>query len=86
MILIGRDAALIRDRLASTNVPLFGADTMEAAVRLAANHAVAGDAVLMSPACASFDMYRNYEHRAEAFHAAVLELAHERGVQLEESA
>ena len=86
VILIGRDAALIRDRLASTNVPLFGADTMEAAVRLAANHAVAGDAVLMSPACASFDMYRNYEHRAEAFHAAVLELAHERGVQLEESA
>jgi UDP-N-acetylmuramoylalanine--D-glutamate ligase len=42
-----------------------------------------GDAVLMSPACASFDMFRNYEHRAEVFRAAVQALADEAGAPLE---
>jgi UDP-N-acetylmuramoylalanine--D-glutamate ligase len=44
---------------------------MEEAVTLATQHAQEGDAVLMSPACASFDMFRNYPHRAEVFRAAV---------------
>jgi UDP-N-acetylmuramoylalanine--D-glutamate ligase len=44
---------------------------MDEAVRIATDHAQAGDAVLMSPACASFDMYKNYLHRAETFIAAV---------------
>jgi UDP-N-acetylmuramoylalanine--D-glutamate ligase len=43
-------------------------------VRISTAHAKADDAVLMSPACASFDMYRNYLHRAEAFIAAVKRL------------
>jgi UDP-N-acetylmuramoylalanine--D-glutamate ligase len=50
---------------------------MDSAVRFCAGHAVAGDAVLLSPACASLDMYRNYAHRAEAFVAAVQSLAGE---------
>jgi UDP-N-acetylmuramoylalanine--D-glutamate ligase len=56
---------------------------MEEAVRVATQRAHAGDAVLMSPACASFDMFRNYPHRAEVFRAAVHTLADEAGVVLE---
>jgi len=49
-------------------------------VQVARGHAQSGDAVLMSPACASFDMFKNYEHRAEVFVKAVRELALEEGV------
>jgi UDP-N-acetylmuramoylalanine--D-glutamate ligase len=59
---------------------------MEEAVSLAAQHTRPGDAVLMSPACASFDMFKNYPHRAEVFRAAVRALADEAGAQLEGSA
>ncbi|HWV18031.1 MAG TPA: UDP-N-acetylmuramoyl-L-alanine--D-glutamate ligase, partial [Rhodocyclaceae bacterium] len=55
-------------------VPLLAAEDMPAAVRLAARMAEPGDAVLLSPACASLDMFKNYAHRAEVFIAAVHEL------------
>ena len=71
VVLIGRDAGAIRSVLASCGVPLLQATDMLEAVRNAASAALPGDAVLLSPACASFDMYRNYVHRAEAFSAAV---------------
>ena len=51
-------------------MPLVDADSMADAVRQARQCARSGDAVLMSPACASLDMFRNYEHRAEVFRAA----------------
>ena len=79
VVLIGRDAGLLREALAPTGVPLLDAASMEDAVEKAARQAVAGDAVLMSPACASFDMFRNYPHRSEVFVAAVKNLAHEAG-------
>ena len=79
VVLIGRDAGLIREALATTGVPLIDATSMEDAVAKAASQAHAGDAVLMSPACASFDMFRNYPHRSEVFNAAVRDLAHEAG-------
>ncbi|NPT51166.1 UDP-N-acetylmuramoyl-L-alanine--D-glutamate ligase [Ralstonia sp. 3N] len=82
VILIGRDAPLIREALANTGVALIDAPTLEAAVQEAAAHAQPGDAVLLSPACASFDMFRNYEHRAQVFHEAVVALAADRGVLL----
>jgi UDP-N-acetylmuramoylalanine--D-glutamate ligase len=47
---------------------------MDEAVRIACANAQGGDAVLLSPACASFDMYKNYVHRAEVFIAAVKKL------------
>jgi UDP-N-acetylmuramoylalanine--D-glutamate ligase len=55
---------------------------MAAAVRTAFASAQSGDAVLLSPACASFDMYRDYGHRAQVFCEAVQDLAHEQGVLL----
>ena len=82
-ILIGRDAPLIRAVLADSGVPLLDAGSMAQAVTLASAKAHAGDAVLMSPACASFDMFDNYEHRARVFTAAVTELAVQSGVTLE---
>ncbi len=81
-VLIGRDAPLIRDALAATGVVLVDADSMASAVTLANQRAHAGDAVLMSPACASFDMFDNYEHRARVFCDAVAELALDAGVTL----
>jgi UDP-N-acetylmuramoylalanine--D-glutamate ligase len=83
VVLIGRDAPLIREALADSGVPLQDAESLEQAVTLANTRAHAGDAVLMSPACASFDMFRNYEHRAEVFVAAVRDLALAQGSDLE---
>jgi len=80
VVLIGRDASLIRAALEGTGVPLLDADSMQAAVELAARQAQTGDAVLMSPACASFDMFDNYGHRAQVFCDAVQALAHDAGV------
>jgi UDP-N-acetylmuramoylalanine--D-glutamate ligase len=85
-VLIGRDGPQIRAVLEGAGVPLIDAASMEEAVALATKQAQPGDAVLMSPACASFDMFRNYPHRAEVFLAAVRGIADEAGVQLEGSA
>ena len=83
VVLIGRDAPLIRAALANPEVPMVDVDSMEAAVAQANQRAHAGDAVLMSPACASFDMFDNYEHRAQVFCAAVKDLAMTDGVDME---
>ncbi|MBM3362176.1 MAG: UDP-N-acetylmuramoyl-L-alanine--D-glutamate ligase [Betaproteobacteria bacterium] len=82
VVLIGRDAPVLQQALASTAVPLPRAADMVDAVRQSLGLAQAGDAVLLSPACASFDMFRDYKHRAEVFCAAVRDLAQEQGVPL----
>ena len=79
---IGRDAASVEAALAGTGVPLQRHDTLQAATRWAFSRAHAGDAVLLSPACASLDMFRNYAHRAEVFVAEVQALAAEHGEML----
>lgn len=78
LVLIGRDAMNIETAVAGCGIPITHAQDMDQAVRKAAVAARAGDAVLLSPACASFDMYRNYTHRAEVFAQAVRELAQSR--------
>ncbi len=70
VVLIGRDAPIIARALAET-VPLVNADSMEQAVHIARQQAKSGDVVLLSPACASFDMFRDYKHRGEVFAQAV---------------
>jgi UDP-N-acetylmuramoylalanine--D-glutamate ligase len=82
VMLIGRDAPRIRESLAETDVPLHDHATLEAATQAAAQLAQSGDAVLLSPACASFDMFKNYAHRADVFRQAVADIAAERGVIL----
>jgi UDP-N-acetylmuramoylalanine--D-glutamate ligase len=81
VVLMGRDAPAIRAVLeqGAAGVPLLNANTLEQAVATAATRARHGDAVLLSPACASFDMFRNYVHRGEAFADAVRELSAEAG-------
>ncbi len=74
VMLIGRDAGLIAEALHDCGVPVVRARDMSDAVQQASQLAQSGDAVLLSPACASFDMFRNYAHRAEVFVEAVREL------------
>ena len=81
VLLIGKDAEAIRAALAGhvELVALIDCSSLDDAVERAAVLAQSGDAVLLSPACASFDMFRNYAHRAEVFVDAVRELALSRG-------
>ncbi|MDA8127907.1 MAG: UDP-N-acetylmuramoyl-L-alanine--D-glutamate ligase [Betaproteobacteria bacterium] len=74
VVLIGRDAPLIGTAIAGSGVDVHPAATLPDAVALARRLARPGDAVLLSPACASFDMFRNYAHRAEVFVEAVRHL------------
>ena len=78
LILIGKDAPLIRavleDSFASNDIDCVQVDSLSAATQLAAQRAQLGDIVLLSPACASFDQFRDYRHRAEVFASAVTEL------------
>jgi UDP-N-acetylmuramoylalanine--D-glutamate ligase len=73
IVTIGEAAPLIEEALGSI-VPIARAATMQEAVETAARTAQVGEIVLLSPACASFDMFRNFEHRGEVFAECVKEL------------
>jgi len=77
-LLIGEDAQALADALVGVDSILV--DTLAAAVKLAASKACAGDLVLLSPACASLDMFKNFEARGDAFSQAVSELADGGGI------
>ncbi len=79
VLLIGTDGPAIRLALESSGVALRDCASLPDAVRAAAEMAQSGDEVLLSPACASFDMFDNYAHRAQVFIDAVRELALDRG-------
>ena len=78
--LIGRDAAEIAAALAGNGVPNQIFASLEDATHSALDAALPGDQILLSPACASWDMFRNYGHRAEVFAAAVSDWAKQRGL------
>jgi UDP-N-acetylmuramoylalanine--D-glutamate ligase len=79
VLLIGRDAPSVRAAIEPTGVPVFDLPGLPEAVHRAAGLARAGDAVLLSPACASLDMFTNYAHRAQVFVDAVRDIALEKG-------
>jgi UDP-N-acetylmuramoylalanine--D-glutamate ligase len=82
VMLIGRDAPQIRAALDHTGIVLADHPTLEAATRAATALAQPGDVVLLSPACASFDMFKGYAHRAAVFRDTVEEIAAERGTMI----
>ena len=79
VVLIGRDAPALRAALAPAGVDVIDCATLPEAVKRASSLALAGDAVLLSPACASLDMFKNYAHRAQVFVDAVRDIALENG-------
>ncbi|HEX2603875.1 MAG TPA: UDP-N-acetylmuramoyl-L-alanine--D-glutamate ligase [Oxalicibacterium sp.] len=79
VLLIGKDAANIRQALQATGIELIDCVTLEEATGKAAELAQPGDAVLLSPACASLDMFRNYAHRAQVFLDTVRDIGLSRG-------
>lgn len=78
VVLIGKDASLIKQALNGC-VPVYPADNMAQAVQIAAGLAEAGDSVLLSPACASLDQYKNYQDRGDKFTKSVLALVDRSG-------
>jgi UDP-N-acetylmuramoylalanine--D-glutamate ligase len=83
VLLIGRDAPALRAAIEPTGVPCFDLPDLPSAVRRAGGLARSGekasDVVLLSPACASLDMFTNYAHRAQVFVDAVRDIALEKG-------
>ncbi len=73
-VLYGRDAPIIAQALTASSVPLHHADDLRSATQAAQSLAQPGDAVLLSPACASFDAFCDYVHRAQTYVDAVLAL------------
>jgi UDP-N-acetylmuramoylalanine--D-glutamate ligase len=80
VVLIGRAARSIESAIASSRVRCLQARDMQDAVDQAYAQTQPGDAVLLSPACASFDMFKNYQHRGEVFAACVADLQQRRKV------
>jgi UDP-N-acetylmuramoylalanine--D-glutamate ligase len=82
VLLIGRDGPAIGAALEPTGVPCFDLPGLPEAVRRASGLAKSGDVVLLSPACASLDMFTNYAHRAQVFIDAVRDIALEKGQEI----
>ena len=83
IVLIGKDAGKLREVLQGGGVPMHDVANLEDAVKVCQGLAQTGDAVLLSPACASLDMFKNYVHRGEVFAQAVQALALDLGLEID---
>ena len=83
IVLIGKDAGKLREVLQGAGVPMHDVANLEDAVKVCQGLAQTGDAVLLSPACASLDMFKNYVHRGEVFAQAVQALALDLGLEID---
>jgi UDP-N-acetylmuramoylalanine--D-glutamate ligase len=82
VVLIGDDAALIEEAVTRAGFHRISHSvSMEEAVEVAWRHAKPGDSIVLSPGCASFDMFKNFEHRGQVFKAAARSLAERVGNQ-----
>jgi UDP-N-acetylmuramoylalanine--D-glutamate ligase len=79
VVLIGKDAPHIQQALAGVEIPVLQATDMASAVAKASTQALDADTVLLSPACSSLDMYKNYEERGQIFSECVNALVFEEG-------
>jgi UDP-N-acetylmuramoylalanine--D-glutamate ligase len=76
LICLGTDNAKLEQHFSPLVPQLFATDSLEAAVKKAKEWAASGDVVLLSPACASFDLFKNYEDRGDQFKSTVKRLIH----------
>jgi UDP-N-acetylmuramoylalanine--D-glutamate ligase len=74
LVFMGKDNQKLEAHFASAGIPWTSTDSMEKAIQVASEYAQAGDTVLLSPCCASFDLFKNYEDRGEQFIQAVRHL------------
>jgi UDP-N-acetylmuramoylalanine--D-glutamate ligase len=86
VVLIGKDKAIIGETLKDLNLAKVSVETMADAVDAAFKNSAIGDAILLSPACASFDMFDNYEHRGRVFQAEVLKLIENQALKTKKEA
>ena len=71
LVFLGADNQKLKDYFGSFSIPTIDTNTMEDAIKEANKMAEQGDIVLLSPCCASFDLFKSYEHRGELFKNAV---------------
>jgi len=78
LICLGKDNGKLIEAFADFDIPIFETTYVSEAIEIADKHSLAGEVVLLSPACASFDLFDNYKDRGDQFEKAVIDLLRQR--------